>query len=78
MMLSRQYIRLVLVGFASALPMALWVLSRWLRTFAYHADFSLWLLASGCGLSVMVALLTVGYRSWQAANTNPVTSLRME
>jgi len=77
-MLSGQYVRLVLIGFLVALPIALWVLQQWLQTFAYRVDFSVVLIGAGCLLSVAVALLTVGYRSMMAALTNPVDSLKNE
>jgi putative ABC transport system permease protein len=77
-MLSKQYLMLVLIGFVLALPMALWMLNKWLQTFAYHDNFNVFLIGAGCGLSVIVALVTVGYRSWTAATANPVKSLRTE
>jgi putative ABC transport system permease protein len=77
-MFTRQYLVLVFIGFVVALPVALWVLNKWLETFAYHDTFSVLLIAGGCGVSMAVALLTVGFRAWQAANVNPVKSLRTE
>jgi putative ABC transport system permease protein len=78
MMLSKQYLTLVIAGFVVALPAALWMSDKWLQSFAYRDDFNVLLIAAGCGLSVMVALLTVGYRAWRAARINPVVSLRNE
>lgn len=77
-MLSQQYLILVLIGFIVALPIALWTLNQWLQTFAYHDNFNMLMIASGCGLLILVSLMTVGYRSWRAAVSNPVKSLRAE
>jgi putative ABC transport system permease protein len=77
-LLSRQYLILVLAGFIISLPLALWVLKQWLQSFEYHVDFNL-VIISACGvLSMAVALLTVGFRSLKAAAQNPVDSLRTE
>ena len=78
MMLSKQYLLLVVMGFVIALPAALWISDKWLASFAYRDDFNVLLIVAGCGLSVLVALLTVGYRSWRAAKINPAISLRNE
>jgi putative ABC transport system permease protein len=78
MMLSKQYLLLVVMGFVIALPAALWISDKWLASFAYRDDFNALLIVAGCCLSVLVALLTVGYRSWRAAKINPVVSLRNE
>lgn len=77
-MLSKQYLALVVIGFAAALPLALWMLNRWLQTFAYHVDFSVLIILASCLITMAVALLTVGYRSLLAAHANPVDSLRNE
>jgi putative ABC transport system permease protein len=77
-MLSRQYLILVLIGFTLAVPVAWYVLGEWLKSFAYHVEFSA-LLILACGLlSATIAMLTVGYKAWKAAGANPVESLRNE
>jgi putative ABC transport system permease protein len=77
-LLSKQYLALVLIGFFIAIPLAWWVLQSWLESFAYHVEFSP-LLIFACGLtSLLIALLTVGYRAVNAATVNPVESLKNE
>lgn len=77
-LLSRQYLLLVVLGFAVAIPASFYVLQRWLDSFAYHVDFNL-ILIGICGLSSMlIALMTVGFRAMKAARANPVDSLRNE
>jgi len=77
-MLSKQFLMLVVAGFVLAVPVAWWLLQKWLQSFAYHVSFSL-LMVGVCGmLSIAVALATVGFRSLNAAAKNPVDSLRAE
>ena len=77
-LLSKGFAQLVLVAFVVAVPLAYFVLSRWLQNFAYHVDLS-WPIFLIAGLSaLLVALLTVSYQALKAALTNPVESLRYE
>lgn len=76
--LLRQYLFLVVAGFVVALPVSWYAMQQWLGSFAYHVHFSVLFIAA-CGLiSMLVALLTVGYRALKAASANPVDSLRNE
>lgn len=77
-LLSKQYLLLVVAGFAFALPFSWYMLQRWLESFAYHINFNVYVIG-GCGLiSSLMALATVGYRAFKAAQANPVDSLRNE
>lgn len=77
-MLSVNYIKLVAIGFLVATPFAIWMLNKWLTSFAYHVDITWITVALACILSFAVALVTVGYKSVKAALENPVKSLRSE
>ncbi len=77
-MLSSDYIKLVGIGFILAVPFSYWVLQSWLSSFAYRIDIGWMILVAACLISVVVALLTVGYKSIRAAIANPVNSLRNE
>ena len=75
-LITREFVVLVLMGFAIASPVAYWLMSKWLSTYAYNAgiSFNIFLLT---GLAVvLVALITVGYKSLTAARQNPVNALR--
>ena len=77
-LLSKGFAQLVLVAFVVAVPLAYFVLSRWLQNFAYRIDLS-WPIFLIAGLSaLLVALLTVSYQAVKAALTDPVDSLRYE
>lgn len=77
-MFSKQFVLLIIIGFAIAAPLAWVAMNGWLSEFAYRIDLSAWIFLSGIGITLFIALLTVGYRSLRAATANPVKSLRYE
>jgi len=77
-MLSKDFLRLVLIALCIAFPASWWLMNNWLQGFAYrvHISAGTFLLA---GISIIViTLLTIGYQSIKAAIANPVKSLRTE
>ena len=77
-LLSKDFVKLVLISFLIAAPLAWWGMHTWLEKYAYRVHIQWWVFAlAGC-LSVMIALLTVSYQSIKAALANPVKSLRAE
>lgn len=77
-LLSKETVRLVVIANLVACPVAYFVMQRWLQDFAYRAEMSPVVFLLACVLTVMIALLTVGYRSIKAALANPVNALRYE
>ncbi|WP_420149535.1 ABC transporter permease [Spirosoma sp.] len=77
-LLSRDFLKLVLIAIVIATPVAWYVMSRWLDGFAYKIDLAWWMFALAGFLAVGIALLTVSFQSVKAALMNPVTSLRSE
>ncbi|UPK69609.1 ABC transporter permease [Chitinophaga filiformis] len=77
-LLSRDFIRLVLIAFLIASPLAWYAMDKWLSEFAFHIQIS-WLtfLAAGM-LAIFIALLTVSSQAAKAALTNPVKTLKAE
>ena len=69
---------LIGIGFLIAAPLAWWGMNRYLSEFAYKITLGPGLFLAGLGLTLLVAALTVGYRSLRAALINPVNSLRSE
>jgi putative ABC transport system permease protein len=78
LMFSREYAKLILIGFLLAAPLAGFAMQQFLNQFAYRIDLGVGIFAISLGITVIVALLTVGYRSFRAAVVNPVHSLRYE
>ncbi|WP_020594760.1 ABC transporter permease [Spirosoma panaciterrae] len=77
-LLSKDFLKLVVIALVLASPLAWWALSTWLDTFAYQTPLSWWLFGAAGILAVVIAFLTVSYQSIKAATMNPVTSLRSE
>jgi putative ABC transport system permease protein len=77
-LLSRDFLRLVLLSCLIAVPLAAYLMHRWLEEFAYRISMAWWVFALAGGLALLIALLTVSYQSLKAASANPVDSLRSE
>lgn len=77
-LLSRSFLRLVLLAFVFAVPLAWIVMGRWLQNFAYRIDLEVWVFGISGALALLIAFATVGFQSLKAALANPVDSLRHE
>ena len=77
-LLSKDFLRLVLIAIVIASPIAWYAMNRWLQDFAYKIDIEWWVFALAGLLAVGIALLTVSFQSVKAALMNPVRSLRSE
>ncbi len=77
-LLSKDFLKLVLIAIVIASPIAWYAMHRWLQSFAYKIDIAWWVFALAGLLAVGIALLTVSFQSVKAALMNPVTSLRSE
>ncbi len=77
-MLSKDFIKLVLIAMAIATPIAGYFMNNWLQNFDYRTGLSWWLFASAGLGALLITLATVSYQSIRAAMANPVRSLRSE
>ena len=77
-LLSKDFLKLVLISILIASPIAWYAMDKWLQDFAYKIDIEWWMFALAGGLAVGIALLTISVQSVTAALTNPVKSLRAE
>ncbi len=77
-LLSKDFLKLVLIAILIASPIAWYAMYRWLQDFAYKIDIEWWVFALAGLLAVGIALLTVSFQSVKAALMNPVKSLRSE
>ena len=77
-LLSGDFIRLVLVAFIIASPIAWFIMHQWLQDFAYRISIEWWVFAIAGMLAVLIALATISYQAVRAALSNPVRSLRTE
>lgn len=76
--LSADFLKLIFIALAIAIPFAWIAISNWLRHYPYRVALSWWLFASAGVLVILIALITVSFQSVKAALTNPVKSLRTE
>jgi putative ABC transport system permease protein len=77
-LLSKEFVKCVLVSSAVAWPMAYFIMKKWLENFAYRTEIGAWTFLASAGLALGIALLTVSFQSIKAAVANPVDSLRYE
>src|SRR5204863_8273689 len=77
-MLSKEFLKLVLIAALIAFPVAWWVMHKWLQNFAYKIDIGWWVFAIAALAATMVALITISFQAIRAALANPVKSLRTE
>jgi putative ABC transport system permease protein len=78
LLLSKEFAKWVLVANLIAWPIAWYVMSKWLQNFAYRTNIAWTTFIFSAGVAVLIALLTVSYKSIRAAVANPVESLRYE
>jgi putative ABC transport system permease protein len=77
-LLNKEFILLVALSYAVAIPVIWYAMSKWLQSFAYRTDLSVWLFVLAGIIAFGIALLTVSWQSWRAATRNPVEALRYE
>jgi putative ABC transport system permease protein len=77
-LLSMDFIKLVLLASVLAFPVAYWVMHNWLQSFAYRIEISWWIFALATLIALTIALATVSFQAVKAALANPVKSLRSE
>ncbi|HXB96127.1 MAG TPA: ABC transporter permease [Puia sp.] len=77
-LLSRDFLRLVVIANFVALPLSWWLMHQWLGDFAYRIGLSWWMFALAAVLVILIALVTVSFQTVRAAMANPVRSLRSE
>lgn len=75
---SREYVKLIFIGFALAAPAVWFLMNEWLENFAYKITIGPMVFIAGFLATLAIAVLTVGYRSFKAARMNPIHSLRYE
>jgi putative ABC transport system permease protein len=77
-LVARSFVGLVLLSFVIAIPVAWYVVGRWLDNFPYRVSLDAWIFASAASGTLLIAALTVGVQAIRAARANPVNSLRVD
>lgn len=77
-LLSKDYMVLVVIALLIASPIAWMLMNKWLLNFAYRINFSGWVIVSAGAIALMIALITISFQSIRSAIANPTKSLRTE
>jgi len=77
-MLSKDFLVLVLIASALAIPFAWWGMNKWLQDFAFRINIGWWIFIAAGVIALVIALVTVSSQAIKAALANPVKSLRTE
>ena len=78
LLFTKDFVKLIIIAFVLAVPLAWYVMNRWLEGFAYKIDISWTIFVVGFLSTVGIVLLTIIYRSVRAASINPAITLRSE
>ena len=77
-LLSKDFLKLVLLAFVISAPIAWWLMNKWLQDFAYRIDISVWVFVLSGAIALLIAMFTISIQAIKAAVANPVKSLRTE
>jgi putative ABC transport system permease protein len=77
-MLSKDFLKLVLLASLIAFPVSWWIMNKWLQDFAYRIHIDWWVFVLATAMAFSIAIITVSFQAIKAALTNPVKNLRTE
>jgi putative ABC transport system permease protein len=77
-LLSKDFLKLIVIGFVLSVPLTWYVMNRWLENFAYRVEVGVFTMLSAGVMAIVIALVTVSWQSLKAASANPVNNLRSE
>lgn len=77
-MISKEFIKWVIIANIIAWPVAYYTMNNWLADFAYRIDMPYWIFLASAVIAIIIAMITVSSQSFRAANSDPVKSLRYE
>ncbi len=77
-LLSKDFLKLVIVAVVIASPVAWWVMNKWLEDFTYRINIGIWIFIAAGVIATLIAVFTVSFHAFKAAIASPVKSLRTE
>jgi putative ABC transport system permease protein len=77
-LLNKDFVKWVGIAFVIAVPVAWFIMNKWLENYAYRVELSWWIFTIAGVIALVIALITVSWQSWRAAVRNPVEALRYE
>lgn len=78
LLINRNFVKVIILAFLLSAPMAFFLMSHWLKGFAYRIDQPIWVYAITVLITFLIATITVSYSSWKAASSNPVDAIKTE
>ncbi|MEO6302734.1 MAG: FtsX-like permease family protein, partial [Bacteroidia bacterium] len=77
-LLTKDFLKLVLLACVIAFPLAGWFMYNWLQDYEYHIQLNAWIFILAASVAIFIAVITVSFKAIKAAIANPVKSLRTE
>jgi putative ABC transport system permease protein len=77
-LISGQFLKLIVISLIVGSPVAWWMMNKWLQEYPYRVNLTWWIFILTGVISLIIAIVTIFHRSYQAATANPVRSLRSE
>ncbi len=77
-MLSKDFLKLIFISFFIAFPLGYYLMKKWLESFAYRIEMQWWLFVLAALATLLIALGTIGWKSFKAATMNPIKALKDE
>ncbi len=77
-LVSKEFLSLVLIAFIISIPVTFWAMDKWLQDYAYRINIAWWVFALGGIVALLIAVITISFQAIKAAIANPVNSLRTE
>jgi putative ABC transport system permease protein len=78
LLLNRDILKWIAISFIIACPASWFIMNRWLQDFAYRTEITWWIFALAGMATLVIALFTISWQTWNAARQNPVETLRYE
>lgn len=77
-MLSKDFLKLVFISFLVAFPLGFYLMDKWLQDFAYRIQIQWWVFVLAGIITILIAFMTISWKSFRAATMNPIEALRDE
>ncbi|HKC67911.1 MAG TPA: FtsX-like permease family protein, partial [Bacteroidia bacterium] len=78
LLLTKDFLKLVLIACLVAFPLAAWFMYNWLQDYEYHIKLNAWVFVWAAFIAISIAVVTVSFKAIKAAIANPIKSLRSE
>jgi len=77
-LVTKEFLILVAIAFVIAAPISWWAMNKWLESFAYRVNITVWIFIAGAVLTIIIAFIAVGWQAIKAATENPVKAIKTE